>query len=213
MALDFPSAPAVGQLYPVTPIAGVPQYRWNGSGWVAVQIPVPPAGVFDAGTVMLFYQPTAPTGWTKQTTHNDKALRVVSGVGGASGGTNPFSTVMAQSVVGNHTLTLGETPAGITAGWNANLVVYPGGSSTINLAGINGNTWYQLMINQNATVTPPAGYTVAYTPTTNAPTGYSAMQGNNSATATSNNTGGGAHNHPITMGIQYLDMILASKDP
>jgi hypothetical protein len=30
-----------------------------------------------AGTLMLFQQTAAPTGWTKQTTHNDKALRVV----------------------------------------------------------------------------------------------------------------------------------------
>ena len=36
-------------------------------------------GVHASGTTMLFQQSTAPTGWTKQTTHNDKALRVVTG--------------------------------------------------------------------------------------------------------------------------------------
>lgn len=46
----------------------------------------------DAGTVMLFYQAAAPTGWTKSTAHNDKALRVVSGTGGGSGGTHALSS-------------------------------------------------------------------------------------------------------------------------
>ena len=36
-------------------------------------------GVHASGTTMLFQQSTAPTGWTKDTTHNDKALRVVTG--------------------------------------------------------------------------------------------------------------------------------------
>jgi hypothetical protein len=42
------------------------------------------------GTVMPFFQSAAPTGWTQVTTQNDKAIRVVSGTGGVSGGTNPF---------------------------------------------------------------------------------------------------------------------------
>lgn len=46
---------------------------------------------FPANTVMLFVQSSAPVGWTKLTSHNDKALRVVSGTAGSGGGT-PFST-------------------------------------------------------------------------------------------------------------------------
>src|SRR5262249_52398355 len=64
---------------------------------------------FPSGTSLLFPQSTAPTGWTKQTTHNDKALRVVSGTA-SSGGTNAFSTVMAQTVVGNTTLDITQIP-------------------------------------------------------------------------------------------------------
>jgi hypothetical protein len=60
---------------------------------------------FQSGTVLPFYNATAPLGWTKSTVNNDKALRVVSGSGGVSGGTNAFSTVMAQTVVGNTTIT------------------------------------------------------------------------------------------------------------
>lgn len=46
-----------------------------------------------AGTDMVFYQAAAPTGWTKGTTQNDKALRVVSGNGGGSGGSRALSSV------------------------------------------------------------------------------------------------------------------------
>jgi len=63
---------------------------------------------FASGTVILFWQTAAPTGWTKITTQNDKALRVVSGSGGVSGGTNAFSTVMAQTVVGSSTLSTAQ---------------------------------------------------------------------------------------------------------
>ncbi|MET3969082.1 hypothetical protein [Bradyrhizobium sp. S3.9.1] len=197
---------------PVGPTGPVPEAPTDGKLYGRQNSAWAEAGTFPAGTVMLFYQAAAPLGWTKITTQNDKALRVVSGAGGVAGGTNPFSTVMAQTAVGNHTLSLTETPAGITAGWNANLTVYPAGSSTINLAGINGGTWYQLGILSSATATVPPGYNIAYSNTTIAPDGFTAMQGINAATATSNNTGGGAHNHPITMAIQYVDVILASKN-
>jgi hypothetical protein len=56
---------------------------------------------FPSGTALLFQQTSAPTGWTKVTTHNDKALRVVSGSAG-SGGSVAFSTAFAsQSITGS----------------------------------------------------------------------------------------------------------------
>jgi hypothetical protein len=33
MALDFPTAPTIGQKYPASPVAGVPQYNWDGEKW------------------------------------------------------------------------------------------------------------------------------------------------------------------------------------
>lgn len=48
-------------------------------------------GDFSSGTKMVFYQVSAPTGWTKDVTQNDKALRVVSGDGGGIGGTHGLS--------------------------------------------------------------------------------------------------------------------------
>jgi len=49
-----------------------------------------------SGSVMLFAQSSAPTGWTKSTSHNNKALRVVSGSGGGSGGSNSFTSNFAS---------------------------------------------------------------------------------------------------------------------
>lgn len=46
-----------------------------------------------AGTVMSFFQAAAPTGWTKLSTSDDYAVRIVSGTGGGQGGSVPFSQV------------------------------------------------------------------------------------------------------------------------
>jgi len=70
----------------------------------------PRTAEFPSGTVMLFQQTTAPTGWTKQTSVNDYGLRVVSGAVGATPGT-PFSTIFAQTTVGNTTLTVPAMPS------------------------------------------------------------------------------------------------------
>jgi len=82
--------------------------------------------IFESGTSMLFQQSTAPTGWTKQTSHNNKALRVVTG-SVSSGGSNSFtdafnstktvsgttggSTVTITGSTAAHTLTLSEIPS------------------------------------------------------------------------------------------------------
>ena len=80
---------------------------------------------FDSGTKMVFAQASAPTGWTQDTVNNDKALRVVSGVGGGTGGTHalssPPSTAHTHSTpahshthtlsAGAHTLSTTQMPA------------------------------------------------------------------------------------------------------
>lgn len=129
---------------------------------------------FPSGTLMLFQQTSAPTGWTKQTTHNDKALRVVSGTA-SSGGTNAFSTVMAQTVVGSTALVLNQIPPH-THGYNDSSIA---GGGIIGLA---------------------AG-----------------GQLNGDVARTTGSTGGSGgvalgHDHTITMAMQYVDLIIASKD-
>ena len=69
---------------------------------------------FAQNTAMLFYQSSAPTGWTKSTANNNKALRVVSGSGGSAGGSVAFTTAFASQsasgTVGSHTLTASQIP-------------------------------------------------------------------------------------------------------
>lgn len=53
-----------------------------------------PSAEFAGGNTvfLVFRQASAPTGWTQSTTHNDRALRVVSGSGGGTGGTHGLSS-------------------------------------------------------------------------------------------------------------------------
>lgn len=75
------------------------------------------------GSKMLFYQASAPAGWTKLTTDNNKTLRVVSGSGGGSGGTNSFTSAFAERSVPvpthNHNANSGNQSANHTHGGEA----------------------------------------------------------------------------------------------
>jgi hypothetical protein len=66
-------------------------------------------GAFAPGTVMLFVQTAAPTGWTKSTTHDNKALRVVSG-SVTTGGTQNFTAVLNGNVDAT-TLSISQIPS------------------------------------------------------------------------------------------------------
>lgn len=85
--------------------------RDNGSSWEDI------ATLLPAGTKMIFYQAAAPTGWTKQTTQDDKALRVVSGVtGGTAGGTRSLTDSLAHThstPSHSHVLAAGNLQTGI----------------------------------------------------------------------------------------------------
>jgi hypothetical protein len=85
------------------------------------------------GSLMLFQQTAAPTSWTKETTHNNKALRVVTGTA-TPGGSTAFSTVFASrpisGTVGNHTLTTPQIPSH----------AHPNGSAYVNVIGVSNPT-------------------------------------------------------------------------
>jgi trimeric autotransporter adhesin len=87
---------------------------------------------FPAGTAMLFVQTAAPTGWTKSTTHNNKALRIVSGTA-SSGGSVAFTTAFASQAVSGTVGTSGATSAtgttdSTTAGGSVGVSLSAGGS-------------------------------------------------------------------------------------
>ncbi len=66
------------------------------------------AGAIPVGTNMMFFQPVVPVGWIRNTAHNDKTIRIVSGTGGGSAGVQPFSTCFSRVNVDSHTLDSNE---------------------------------------------------------------------------------------------------------
>lgn len=67
---------------------------------VVTQVYNEAVAVIPSGTVMLFYQAAAPTGWTQNKDENavhNKALRVVNTAGGGSGGSQNFTTTFSKS--------------------------------------------------------------------------------------------------------------------
>jgi hypothetical protein len=148
---------------------------------------------FPSGTKMLFQQTAAPTGWTKDTTHNNKALRVVSGAAG-SGGTVAFTTAFAS-----------KTPAGTVGGT----------AITVNQMPLHGHP-YRMSLNAGNDSDITGGIMLSNNDQTNA----AAFTGTPSQTAGEQigGTGGGAtHTHTFTgdaidLAVQYVDCIIATKD-
>lgn len=112
---------------------------------------------FASGTTMLFQQTAAPTGWTKQVLLNDYGLRVTSGVAGSTPGT-PFSTVFAQTAVGNTALTVAQIPphthgvpyiidTGIQANAPPGGHIYAPGGTTITDGGTGGGLAHTHAVN------------------------------------------------------------------
>jgi hypothetical protein len=99
----------------------------NGTTWASGSAPG-----FPSGTAIIFAQTAAPTGWTKLTTHNDKALRVVSGTA-SPGGTVAFSTAFASKpvsgTVGSTTLGTSEIPSHTHLMGNLAFTINPGGTN------------------------------------------------------------------------------------
>lgn len=89
---------------------------------------------FPSGTIMIFEQNDAPTGWTKKTAaaYNNVALRVSTGtVTDVTSGSVDFDTVFGITATDAHTLSIAEMPAHDHTG-----SVVPG---AINTGGYDGN--------------------------------------------------------------------------
>lgn len=180
----------------------------NGAGsapsWQAM---IPP------GTKMLFQQTAAPTGWTKDTTHNNKALRVVSGTA-SSGGSIDFTTAFgsravsgtsgataASGTVGSTTLDITQIPSHqhyIANTDNTNPNSSPIGANVLTRQGNpgNNNDYYLAGSGTGATV------------------GLTSFAG--SSGGHSHSFSGSSHTHSFSttldMAVQYVDLIIATKD-
>jgi len=54
-------------------------------------------GIFPQSSRVIFFQASAPTGWSQVAANNNRALRVVSGAAGGTGGNSAFTTIMATT--------------------------------------------------------------------------------------------------------------------
>jgi hypothetical protein len=181
---------------------------------------------------LVFGQTAAPTGWTKLTTQNDAALRVVSGAA-SSGGTVGFTTAFASQAVGG---TISNTTS---TGSNSSTTA-TGSLDTVTATGTIGSTTLTTaqMPSHNHTSQPigTSGGLYGLLDTGNSGSsggfGTSLTGGGGSHNHTFTGTGhthtftGTAHTHTITMNahthtftgtainlaVKYVDVILASKD-
>lgn len=167
---------------------------------------------FPAGTKMLFQQSAAPTGWTKDTTHDNKALRVVSGAAG-SGGSVAFTTAFGSQTVSG---TTGSTTAGGTVGGTAITIAqmplhgHPFRSSYAFANSAGSNVTGGLITRALSTATE-----AAYTGTPSDTAGQQIGGEGGGQTHTHTFTGS-AHTHTfsgsIDLSVQYVDLIIATKD-
>ena len=152
-------------------------------------------GIVPQNSVSIFYQTSAPTGWTKSTTHNDKTLRVVSGNGGGSGGTSSFTSVFPGSL---RTISTSSVPVTGTVG-NTTLTTPQLPSHTHPNSGSVGLT----LSPGSGDVAFGAGWTRTSPDTGSGPT-----------------SGGGSHTHPwsgtasftidVDLRVQYIDVIVCT---
>jgi len=158
-------------------------------------------GIFPLNTAWVFYQANAPTGWTKVTTQNNKALRVVSGTGGGAGGTNAFTTTMSSfSVSGQVTSTVATGGTALTTAQIPNHT-HPSNSLTLNAV--------PALFNPAGQFAGWNGGDVARNP------GWTRV-----SPATGSIGSGQAHSHPVSVAgpvsqsvsiaVQYIDVIVCT---
>jgi hypothetical protein len=166
------------------------------------------ASAFPSGVSMLFVQTTAPVGWTKVTTHNNKALRVVSGTAG-SGGSVAFTTAFAsQSVTGTTDST--ATSGSVSVGGSV-------GSTTLDTSQIPSHSHTE---NSFQSYVVQSGTDIGIFGAIGIPQQTGSTGGGGSHTHSFSGSGsfsGSSHTHTFTgtsinLAVQYVDIIIATKD-
>jgi len=166
--------------------------------------------IFATSTAWVVYQTAAPTGWTKVVTHNDKALRVVSGTGGGSAGSISFTSafpgtakpisapVSGSNGVNNYAVTIPEI-ASHAHGNNGSIEVF-GVPALVNPDG-DFTGW-----NGGDVVRPPVGNTAW---SRNSPA--SGPDGSNAGHAHPF-SGTGTFSTSMDLAVQYVDTIICTFD-
>ena len=215
---------------PLAPTAGAGVNNTQIATTAYVTTAIGNADAFPAGTSMLFQQTSAPTGWTKQTTHNDKSLRLTSGTVG-TGGSVAFSTALGAgatvaggSVTGNPTTNIAATAGNLAVSVSGNIAnttlsinQIPSHSHSVNTRGSGGAVtngilnYYNNGGNVNVTpiATNNAGNGGAHNHSHNLSGSISGAPGT-SGNVTAGNLAVGASTAAIN--VQYVDFIIANKD-
>lgn len=93
------------------PVGSLLELRIVAATFTDLQNEIVPDPLVPSGTKMLFVQTSAPTGWTKITTYDDAALRIVAGTA-SNGGSVAFSTAFSTSgTTGATTLSTSQMPS------------------------------------------------------------------------------------------------------
>jgi hypothetical protein len=175
---------------------------------------------------MLFQQTAAPTGWTKDTTHNNKALRVVSGTA-STGGSVAFTTAFASQAVSG---SIGNTTATNIATTATNIATTAGGTvgnTTLSTSQIPAHshdiTWARDYNTPGSvrSIANVGGHLNVATFTLDTGGGgshnHSFSGSSHNHTQDSHNHTQNAHNHSFTgtainLAVSYVDLIIATKD-
>jgi len=190
----------------------------GGMTWAAA------GGGMAAGTVVAFFQASAPTGWTQVTSQNDKVLRVVSGTGGGTGGTWATNSGVTSSEVAAHTHTsAAHTHTGAAHTHSHNLAA---GAHTLSESEIPAHS-HSGVITSLATGAVHRQYNTGIVSGTTGSTANTGGGGSHSHSLSGSVSSGGdgatgsttpgatgsanAHTHTISAP-QYIDMIIAAKD-
>jgi len=179
-------------------------------------------GAIPSGTKMIFAQATAPTGWTQDTSINDKVLRVVDGQGGGTGGSWTISGLSTGSA-GSHYHTQGKTGSagshthsqGSTGSAGGHTHTYSGNTDTDNTHKTNSGHDYSGTYKSTPShyhaysgTTSSNGSHTHTNPDTNSAGSHTHSNPNTSTT--------GSHTHSVSSDGSwkppYLDIIIATKD-
>ncbi len=161
--------------------------------------------IIPAGSLMLFQQSSAPTGWTKATAHDNKALRVVTG-SASSGGSNTFAAAFNNDqTVSGTTSSTSVTITGSTAAHTLTISEMPAHTHTEGGIQEFGTT------SSTSTGTRNTG--------NSSPGNQFETQSTGGGGSHSHGVGtlaGGAHTHTFSdtfnLDVQYVDVIICSKD-
>lgn len=206
--------------------------QMNAAIATAVAGGVAAAAAFPSGTLLTFPQAAAPTGWTQSAVHNDKALRVVGGAGGGgAGGSVPFTGAFTGGRVTDTLAPLTGYPDNSTTGGpSTNTSDGPNtnttGSTAISIAQMPSHTHTQtasgtsggLVGAQIGVAFGSSGATNELTLATGGGAGHTHdLQSHthtlgNHTHVHSHYHQVNAHSHVLNLDVQYVNLIICSKD-